>query len=67
MQTLDNLKEQASSAALRPLYKQAYSGRGSSIWTPELNRLAAAPAISDAIRSPPSRPGECDDGWFPGL
>lgn len=50
VRTLDGLKEQAS-AALRPLYKRAYSEGDRPLWTPELERLAGSPDVLSAMKS----------------
>lgn len=48
--TLDELQA-AARAANRPAYGKAYMQGGRGIWTPELEGLAQAPAVQDAIRS----------------
>jgi hypothetical protein len=48
-QTLDKLKERAA-AANRPKYQKAYEEGAKGVWTPELERLSAAPAVQDAIK-----------------
>jgi len=48
--TLDELQA-AARAANRPAYGRAYMQGGRGIWTPELQGLAQAPAVQDAIRS----------------
>lgn len=50
VRTLDNLKEQASSA-LKPLYKRAYAEGDRPLWTPELERLAGSPDVLSAMKS----------------
>lgn len=49
-QTLDDLQA-AARAANRPAYGKAYMQGGSGLWTPELEGLAQAPAVQDAIRN----------------
>lgn len=48
--TLDELQA-AARAANRPAYGRAYMQGGRGIWTPDLEGLAQAPAVQDAIRS----------------
>jgi hypothetical protein len=48
-ETLDKLKERAA-AANRPKYKRAYEDGAKGVWTPELERLSAAPAVQTAIK-----------------
>lgn len=48
--TLDELQA-AARAANRPAYGKAYMQGGRGIWTPELEGLAQAPAVQDAIRN----------------
>lgn len=48
--TLDELQA-AARAANRPAYGRAYMQGGRGIWTPELEGLAQAPAVQDAIRN----------------
>ncbi|AMJ59371.1 hypothetical protein AXW83_24540 [Bosea sp. PAMC 26642] len=48
--TLDELQA-AARAANRPAYGRAYAQGGGGLWTPELEGLAQAPAVQDAIRS----------------
>jgi len=50
VRTLDTLKEQAS-AALKPLYRRAYSEGDRPIWTPELERLSGSPDVLAAMKS----------------
>ena len=50
VRTLDNLQEQAS-AALKPLYKRAYTEGDRPLWTPELERLAGSPDVLSAMKS----------------
>lgn len=49
-QTLDDLQA-AARAANRPAYGRAYMQGGGGLWTPELEGLAQAPAVQDAIRN----------------
>jgi hypothetical protein len=48
--TLDELQA-AARAANRPAYGRAYAQGGGGLWTAELEGLAQAPAVQDAIRS----------------
>lgn len=48
--TLDELQA-AARAANRPAYGRAYMQGGRGIWTPDLEGLAQAPAVQDAIRN----------------